>query len=540
MDADEINYEHKEGLIHARVNVVFTSSDLEIRAHDLIIIPEEGIVKSGERVKIIVDDRKITGDYFKFNYNKGYGSIYSADSEIEDIRFSGGEIEISDRREDVLRAYEAVFTPCILDEPHYRFEADRIYVYPDERIVGKEVSFFWGDMPLVKLPGYVIHYREGKPDFIFPEIGYRSEDGPFFRMSYPYEITEYSGGELFIDTSLYGEQSYGFNNKTDITETLWWLTEVDYSREDIDDYIDYKGEVDIILNKMFGENLIIKGKVNYLNEREESVKNTEYNAGIGFDYFSGALYFSPILGYEFSEEELWGENSAAYNGKYFDVEVFQYFRGENLEKQEYSLLGERGRLEGNITYKAGYDTEYLPRLNLIYPFWGWRAEVEAASMREDELQAEKLGFDISYERRHSINHFSLDLKHRVHYNIYNNKPGDRYGYIQNEVGIDYENMFDESLKYNTGLNWKLTETRGDYLFSAEEMEEENVLSFSSGVKIPTATPESFLQIGSEAGFDFIDNDWESLKLEITRELDCYLFYLNYDFADNNIGAGIEF
>ncbi|MFW6237704.1 MAG: hypothetical protein ACOC5A_00515 [Halanaerobiales bacterium] len=541
LDADKIDYEYESGHIHARGNAYFESADLKIEAGELVIIPEDNLVRGLDGVTIITGERSLAGESLEFDYDREQGSVYGASGELDTLRFTGGEIELNRERKDDWRVYEASLTPCILEEPHYRLEADAIYLYPGEKVVGKGISFIWGETEILGLPGYTIPYDdEGRLQPVLPEIGYDSETGLSLALEYPYQIGSESSGMIKVEGFTKGDQLLQVDNQTRISPAVLWKSRGHYDREEQEEYNKTEGELQTGLEGKVNENISFSGKASYRLEEEET-ESEEKILAAGADYTRGQLTISSLTEYDFVSGVHWSELDTSYKGEDYEVNMYHRFKEDSQYRQSYNLSSRWKNIDIQLDYREGYDMDYLPRINLRRDFYDdYRIELEAAEMKEDRLQAGKLALDMRAEKQFSFDNFSLDLDERVHYNSYNNEEDTTYVYWDNFAGINYHKEVSEKIGGKAGINWDYTRTAGDYLFSVEEVEEKNNVGLNGSLEFKTDQPESAWVLGVDSSYSFIDGEWDRLGLELTRRLDCYSLSFEYDFADRNFGLGMKF
>lgn len=91
-------------------------------------------------------------------------------------------------------------TTCNLEHPHYELVAKSFFVYPDDKIVMKNVTFYALGHRLFTLPRFVVPLQQiSKNPQLIPKIGMTSEEGAYMKYSYPYMGTKAASGFLLLD-----------------------------------------------------------------------------------------------------------------------------------------------------------------------------------------------------------------------------------------------------------------------------------------------------------------------------------------------------
>lgn len=100
--------------------------------------------------------------------------------------------------DDNLFVGDGSFTTCDLEHPHYLISARELAIYPENKIVARQVSFIGWDKRIFTLNSLVIPIRGFGSSFI-PQVGSSTEEGMFFKGAYAYTATETAQGFLKLD-----------------------------------------------------------------------------------------------------------------------------------------------------------------------------------------------------------------------------------------------------------------------------------------------------------------------------------------------------
>lgn len=113
--------------------------------------------------------------------------------------FAHGDLIEGIRRKSII-GYNAETTTCNLDHPHYELVSRSVAVYPDNKIVLKNVTAFALGHKLLTLRRLPIPLRqiERNPNLI-PRVGQSAEEGAYIKLSYPYMGNETQAGFFLLD-----------------------------------------------------------------------------------------------------------------------------------------------------------------------------------------------------------------------------------------------------------------------------------------------------------------------------------------------------
>ncbi len=243
VDADNVEYLDAGGMIKGSGNVKIDYDNVILQADSIEVDLKTNEAKAAGRVSILYDKIKIRGGKLDYNFQSKKGRMFQGQGEGEnlvevthsDIRITTkqidfnlearqavapGDIEI-ERGQSIARGKNLVYdfdketgsfkdvtyesppwygkadeaekaggekfvfnraylTTCDKDKPHYRVQAKRFYLYPDDKIVAKNVVIFIGNVPVMYLP----YWRQSfDSDYIVSLSAGRKRDWGWFALS---------------------------------------------------------------------------------------------------------------------------------------------------------------------------------------------------------------------------------------------------------------------------------------------------------------------------------------------------------------------
>lgn len=556
LEALKINYHYQENKIKAEGNVKFNSSKLKINADELLInVKQETVIARGEPLIINIPGKEvIKGEELYFNYSNQTGNIYGAETRLDgELRIRGGVIKVVEDKDYRVQIEKASFTPCKLDHPHYQIKATTIKIYPGDKIVGKDIQFWWGKHKLFSLPGYVMEYDEEgnlKNSMPTPHVGYNSEDGITIEMTYPYQINKNSEGKIYIDTTQRGRKEIKFDNTTNLTENTVMKSEYvneeeteDESEDDEDDIKEqelFKTGINHRLNQKF--TLYSELKYEDIVDEDDS-REKEKLVTTGLIYHNKAVTVKSGVGYDFVKEARRENLSFGYQ---FDnhrrIYLYQDYIEEEVDHKHYILSSNSRPVNWRLYYKDGYDLDYSPYLQLGFPnYHNFKLRFGFGEVNDEGIIADRTTVDLAYKNNFKItDKFNLIFSQRIVDNFYNWQLSESYLVSTTDFGFDYHTSVGEKIKIGTGLRWEKTLTRGDYLLPVDETDQEDVIKSTFDFTFPTSEIESAWILKNKNEYNLDEEEWEEIILEVTRQHDCYDLSMNYDFVDNAIGFSIDF
>jgi len=362
LTADNISYQQQQGILEATGAVKFAAAGYRFEADELTVyLQENKVIARGKPLRVITEEEEFFGTGLTFNYETGEGEFLEAETKIDEVTFRGNKLRTvtDDEFDHILELEEALYTPCLLPDPHYSLRASKVTLYPGDRVVAQDASFYWGDLRLIALPYYVIEYIEDPDDpeervladtgFIY-EIGYDTQEGLYLELSYPYEVGDWMEGHFFYSNTMRGTEVREFRNNWAITDNLALETgydfqefEEEYFLEEMENDEDYQWQEDFSTTLTYTpvDHFSLKTGYDFLDEEGEW--ESRFFAGWEHD-LTAELVISQ------QQEVIAAGESGADEGGYLLDFVRTYADSDQEEREEW----DRSRpLTSSLAYSPG-------------------------------------------------------------------------------------------------------------------------------------------------------------------------------------------
>jgi len=341
LTADYITYEKidDEDLIVAKDKVQLKYQDIEVKADYIKINLTSNLLSATGKVYFLQDETETNCEELTYNWKTKKTIMLRLKGEITGEGIEGKVYYQGEKMEnfpETVEIAEGGFTTCELEEPHYRIVAKEMIIYPKDKIIARNISWYEGKLKIITLPYFLIFLDRKTQQPILPKIGQNSADGWFVKTNFNYYIDEKSYGTLYLDWFEERGIGVGFEHTLEIGEennpgeTLFSLYQIKEKNTD-----QYK----------------LTGELNYKQEfKEENIK-TQVILDYSGTKTSGSTP-SNLLKSQFSFDKV-GENyNLKLTGKY-------NFSGTELENLN---------LDGNVTLKHNYNIsdELSSALTLLY------------------------------------------------------------------------------------------------------------------------------------------------------------------------------
>lgn len=180
-EGDRLRYRDGGNLIEAEGNVRIGYGTALLTADRALVYLDRKEAYAEGNVVLVQGDNVITSDKIRYDFLTEEG-IMAPGAGYYDPWFGRSEIVESEGREKVI-FYDGHTSTCDAEVPHYRLKAGKLIVYPDDKLIAHNVTFYVGQVPVLWLP----YFRRSLKDdcrgfFLYP--GFRNKWGFFFLSGY--------------------------------------------------------------------------------------------------------------------------------------------------------------------------------------------------------------------------------------------------------------------------------------------------------------------------------------------------------------------
>jgi len=338
-----ITYEkiEDEDLIIAKDGVEFKYQDIEIKAEYLKINLTTNLLFASGEIYFLQDETETYCEELTYNWKTKKIILVRLKGELTGEGVKGKVYYQGEKMEnfpETVEITEGSFTTCELEEPHYRIVAKEMIIYPKDKIIARNISWYEGKIKIITLPYFLIFLDRKTQQPILPKIGQNSADGWFIKTNFNYYIDEKSYGTLYIDwlekkgigTGV--EHTWEIGSQNNPGETSLYL----YQIKEKD-----SGKINLT------------GKIKYGQEFEEDLK-TQVTLNYSGSKAAGGELLSNSLKSQFSLDKKGEKYNLKITGKY-------NFSGTGLGQEDLSI---NGNIKANYNYT--FNDELSSALTLLY------------------------------------------------------------------------------------------------------------------------------------------------------------------------------
>jgi len=337
--AEYITYEkiEDEDLIIAKDGVEFKYQDIKVEADYLKINLTTHLLFASGEVLFKQDETETYCEELTYNWETKKIILLRLKGELTGEGIKGKVYYQGEKMEnfpETVEITEGSFTTCELEEPHYHIIAKEMIIYPKDKIIARNISWYEGKIKIITLPYFLIFLDRKTQQPILPKIGQNSADGWFIKTYFNYYVDEKSYGTLYIDWL----EKKGIG--TGVEHTL-----------EIGD-VNHPGETSLYLYQIKDKNsgnINLSGQIKYGQEFEEDLK-TQVTLNYSGSKAAGGELLSNSLQSQFSLDKKGEKYNLKISGKY-------NFSGEEIEDLS---------IDGNVTVKHNYT--FSDKLNSALTF----------------------------------------------------------------------------------------------------------------------------------------------------------------------------
>ena len=216
VDGDKVEYLQEEGSISAEGNVEIQYGEIVLNCDKITINTESKIALCEGNVRIEHPKGVLEGEYIRYDLANKEGEIVGADLKAFPWFATAEETGKVGPNEYVLK--NGYITTCDEDEPHYHLKAQEIRVFPNDKIIAKNVVYYVGDVPVLWLPYYYQPNIELKAKVQFIP-GVTSDWGYFLLSAWRFHLKGNTKVDILSDYRTKKGFAFGANLYYDLDDT---------------------------------------------------------------------------------------------------------------------------------------------------------------------------------------------------------------------------------------------------------------------------------------------------------------------------------
>lgn len=188
--------------IDAKEGVILKYGDIKIRSDTLKKIEGENIIISSGNVIFSKGQQVVKSEEVLFNLDTKEVKILNSDSYNSDLKLRFGGEKTTIEGKDKVTIINGWFTPSPYEKPNYKLNAKEIEIYPNRKLVARNIAINVKGKDIIKFPYYVTSLKsESKRATLFPFIGSNSDKGLYGIWGFDYDYKGLFEGYVDVEAS---------------------------------------------------------------------------------------------------------------------------------------------------------------------------------------------------------------------------------------------------------------------------------------------------------------------------------------------------
>lgn len=226
IEADHLTYSDATGAVDADGHVAITNDQDKITANKVKGNLKDNLVMIDDMAHLVRPGIQLDGKGIKYDYRQRNGSMAEAAGVIDqpssaasDFRHnsnllvtrsveekqyvSGSSIVFTPKQ---LMVSQGIITDCDALSPHYHVSAEKIEIWPGDKMIAYNAKLWIGDKVILSLPKYENSLVKSNKVSQFPRVGYNSADG--FMIAQYVDLPVNHNLSLFTDAVYYTKHGF--------------------------------------------------------------------------------------------------------------------------------------------------------------------------------------------------------------------------------------------------------------------------------------------------------------------------------------------
>lgn len=172
------------------------------------------------KVRLVDGEKYIEGKNFYYDQNKGRAIFYKTIAYLRPFHMKGERLRRVN--EEVSIFDKGNITTCDLENPHYFFEAQKIWIYGDRKLFALDVWIHVGNSRIFYLP---FLYQTSEGSGIITQFGYSARRGAFLQntLNLSFRVPQVKSGKFLLEDEPLGDELNGKINRNYSDLSTRWM-----------------------------------------------------------------------------------------------------------------------------------------------------------------------------------------------------------------------------------------------------------------------------------------------------------------------------
>lgn len=184
LEAHYLQYNDETGEVSASGDVKLNQEATWIYTQQLTGNVQTGDMLANGQVTWTEEQNTLTGEELIYNYKTKEGRMGTSRGNMDGQLITAESTVLHPQSAE---NYNVTVTKCPAKVPDYKMTAEKVVIYPGEKLIAYNVGFWLKNTKIYSMGKYVKRLDEKERESALPKIGYRSDDGFFIiqHLAYP-------------------------------------------------------------------------------------------------------------------------------------------------------------------------------------------------------------------------------------------------------------------------------------------------------------------------------------------------------------------
>lgn len=211
-----VEYFQNENKAVGTGNVVIDYEGDKLEADKITVYTDKKLALAEGHVVLTQEDAVYKGERGEYDFSRKIGNVSKLSATIGPIPYYGKAREVSKEADGHYKLHDSTITTCCGDNPFYKFQAQQLDLYPDDRVEVRNALLVIKNVPILFIPFYVQKFHEIQRFPVQFVVGDEGEWGPFVLSRWRYQLIDKpwlkSRGKLHLDYRSKRGWGYGTDN----------------------------------------------------------------------------------------------------------------------------------------------------------------------------------------------------------------------------------------------------------------------------------------------------------------------------------------
>ena len=201
ISADRVEYLLDKKVYIIKGNATVKSEGKTLTADEITIDGNSNKASAKGNAVITTADDTVSADEIEMDLTTNFGVIVNGKIFVksENFHITGKSLERTGENSYVVK--DGTFTTCDGDVPSWKFSASRLDIEIDGYVFAYNPIFYIKNVPSFYMPMVIFPIKKTRQSgFLFPTIGYTTDDGMIFKLPYYQVISDSADATLTLDT----------------------------------------------------------------------------------------------------------------------------------------------------------------------------------------------------------------------------------------------------------------------------------------------------------------------------------------------------